>query len=110
MLNIKSNNNVLESIKIVNLKVEIPVGSLHRPMFVNNSFICKKYFTNENGYACYECRARLTKQDYEELITHFKVKNEENLHFETASKYYKDKVLKYMLSRDFGMNVILEGL
>lgn len=103
--------NILDTIKVIDLKVkDTAVGSLHRPMFKDNPYICKKYFTNEKGYACYECRARLTKQDYETLVKELKVKNEANLHFKTASKYYKDKVLKMMLSRDFGMNISLEGL
>jgi hypothetical protein len=108
---------VLEKSKDVSLlneifskPIKVAVGDLVRPMFVGNDYICKKYFTNETGHSCYNCRAFITKKDYEEIVKTFKsVKNPENLVFETASKYYKDKALVKMLSKDFGMEISLEG-
>ena len=85
--------------------------NMTRSMFLDRPEIIEKYFKNEEGYACYNPRVVLDKATYESEIAGFKKqpKDKNNLKFETASSYYKRKVLQNVLNKDFGTYVNMAG-
>lgn len=100
-----TNNEILQSLEVVNQEKVLVVAELWYKDFLGNDFILNKYFVNNKGYFTKMFHMpRLTKEVYEDVVKTMKKVSEENMHFETASQYFKEKVMTYIVAKDFKVN------
>ena len=80
------------------------VIDLHPRMYKGNNYILNKYFRFKNHDLDRFHIPELSKEEYEECIKTFKNVKEHNLKFETATDYYKKKVMLRLISNDLGIS------
>lgn len=101
-----------ESFYIENPEFSLPVSTdgkvyvidLHPRMYQGDSYVLNKYFRNNNVDLDRFHIPVLDKGTYESIIKEFRNVKPNNLVFETATDYYKKKVITRMISKDLGIS------
>lgn len=107
----KINSSILENLKVnQEMEEDININDLTRVMFKHNPKILDKYFRNKKGANCWYCRLpEITQDDYYDFITSYKGRKPKSSLLVNASPYYQVLCRKYILNKDFGVNIDIKG-